>query len=525
MKLAALLFTIALPALAQSVEIRGLVIELGPNVPVPGAEVTLFEFTNPAMDARVFQTVLTDAKGVYSFKPNHRGDFRLEVRHPGYIPAIAAPGRSAGETYKLQMFVPEGPRVFEQRVTLVNPATLTGRVVDEDRNPLAKFPVFVLVENSPYGTRGVSVVTNDEGVFTATGLTPGPYLVRIDDASKQDIRVTEYSEEEFKIVDEGFETSYWPGGVPDLKSALPLVVPPGAASNVGTLTARKASFYRASVEVAGGCTAGDWTYSLIPLPSDPRITRGRPATAPCSKRVLLRNLAPGTYNLAMASDEKESIRSGLTPLAIIRENIEARIALSPPNDLTVRFITADGSPLPRFPETRVLLVSQDAPANGGDRILVPSADGVALARNLPWPRYSVSVLKNPVSHYIKEFRYNQQPMTDAILTLVPGAHLDVVLGDRPASVVGTLTGDSPLSGRLVQLDRWSPVRAQFRENSEPYSYFVQVNASGKFEILGLAPGEYRIRGIAGALFAAPPSEGEKLTLGTDEQKTVELKLK
>src|SRR6187399_2143839 len=72
---------------AQSTpEVRGFVYEQGPNTGLAGAEVVLTEFIPRGndLDPRVFATVFTDARGAFSFKPGHLGDFRLDVKKAGY---------------------------------------------------------------------------------------------------------------------------------------------------------------------------------------------------------------------------------------------------------------------------------------------------------------------------------------------------------------------------------------------------------------------------------------------------------
>lgn len=99
----------ALPVLAQTAEIRGTVIERGPNAPLAGATVTLYEFVpnGDTLDDRVFKTINTDARGAFSFSPGHLGDFRLEVNKPGYVTPEEGPRNPGGDTFKLQLFLDE----------------------------------------------------------------------------------------------------------------------------------------------------------------------------------------------------------------------------------------------------------------------------------------------------------------------------------------------------------------------------------------------------------------------------------
>ena len=67
-------------------EIRGTVLEQGPNTFLSGVEVTLTEFVpvDNDLQPKTFGTALTDSQGAFSFKPNHIGDFRLNIKKAGY---------------------------------------------------------------------------------------------------------------------------------------------------------------------------------------------------------------------------------------------------------------------------------------------------------------------------------------------------------------------------------------------------------------------------------------------------------
>ncbi len=353
-----LLVLLAASAFAQPApEIRGVVIEQGPNTPLAGAEVTLYEFVpnGDTLDARVFKTISTDARGAFTFKPGHLGDFRLEVKKPGYVTPDEGPRNPGGETFKLQLFLAVRNATSDHRIVLMNPSSLSGRVVDEDRKPVANFRVFLQPADSllTFG-RGTPAVTDADGNFTAEKLPPGPYLVRTAVENMQALSITDYSDADAKIVDEAIETTYWPGGVTDPKTALPIPVPPGTPANIGTIVLRKTRYHRAAIELAGDCTTEEWTYSLIKLPRDPRILGQPSVTAPCRKQFLVRNLAPGSYTLAVSVGKKETLRWALAPITITNQNVQARLVLSPATDLTIRFITVDGTPLPGFVPVRTI---------------------------------------------------------------------------------------------------------------------------------------------------------------------------
>src|SRR3954462_10816238 len=112
MRILLLAFLSSIAAFAQTAEVRGTVIERGPNTPLPGAQVSLYECVpnGDTLDARLFKSITTDARGVFSFAPGHLGDFRLEVTKPGYVTPDEGPRNPGGDTFTLQLFL--DPRNF-----------------------------------------------------------------------------------------------------------------------------------------------------------------------------------------------------------------------------------------------------------------------------------------------------------------------------------------------------------------------------------------------------------------------------
>jgi hypothetical protein len=519
MKLAAAFF-LTLAAFAQTPEIRGTVVEQGPNSPLARAEVSLYEFlrTGDNLDERLYRTIYTDDRGAFSFKPTHLGDYRLEVRKPGYFSNGDSFDRYQSGTYKLQLHVTETNQTQTLRVVLLVPSSLTGRVVDEDRKPVANFTVFVQVANAlAMLGGGTPAVTDADGIFTATKLVPGAYIVRVQSVSTLGLTMSDFSERESKLVDEGIATAYWPGGVAEPNAALAIPVPPGASANAGTIVLRKALYYRASVQISGECSAGEsWNYALIKLPQQLGLGGGR-STVPCRKQFLLRNLAPGSYTLAVFAGNEGSIRFASAPITIGRENVEAKLTMFPGTEIAGRFTAADGIPLPNFKATRVQLLADSAPANTVGGPWIPAADGTLAARTLPWSRYTISISGIPPSHYVKEVRYGHLPITDGTLTLAPGAPLEIVLDDHPAAIRGTVKGATARS--VVLLDRRTQTPPGNFQIIEPYTYSASAKPAGTFEFLGLAPGEYRIRLLGDS------SEWQRITLDAGDRKTIELKPK
>jgi hypothetical protein len=64
-------------------DVRGLVLEPGTNLPIGGAQVTLYEFVEDQtrlIVRTVSATTTTDARGIFQFHAHHFGDYFLEAK-------------------------------------------------------------------------------------------------------------------------------------------------------------------------------------------------------------------------------------------------------------------------------------------------------------------------------------------------------------------------------------------------------------------------------------------------------------
>jgi hypothetical protein len=115
---------------------------------------------------------------------------------------------------------------------------------------------------------------------------------------------------------------------------------------------------------------------------------------------------------------------------------------------------------------------------------------------------------------VKELRYAAQPAPGGRIALAPGAELEIVLEDQPASLSGTAP-----DGYLVVLAPWPLTAVRIPKSARA--------TSGAFRIVGLAAGEYVAAAISNVETDIDKalSNGQRITLARGEQRNVELKAK
>jgi len=498
-------------------EIRGVVTDPNLNIGVAGAQITLFEFLLNAERTVVrtqIATTSTDTRGEFRSPLEHFGQYFIEVKKEGYSVPFFGGGGVSPNGAAARVDIDRDHPTPDLRFLLTHPGEITGRVVDEDGNPAAGLQVGIQMGDSPIPIgMGTGGVTGQDGSFTMKQLPVGQYVILVSPKILENV-TAEFSEDDLKIVDQ------------DIVSApsAPVPLSPGATTSVGTITVRKATYYRAHVSVAGAdCSPNErWTFSARPHTISPDF--GRQIAAPCGNGFLVRNLRPGSYWFTLRSGKPEETgKWALAEVEITRGNVEVSMAISPTAEIHGRFVGAEGVTLPKFQRVGIMMRGRFDSAVGA-----VDPEGKFAVRNLWGLSHDLSVQGLGGRYYVKEIRYNGVVMADGMITPVPGApaqDLEIVLDDQPATITGTVRdGDKPVSKPFVLVVKWPFTEGDPLLSSE----HPAGDAQGRFQISGLAPGEYRVIALTKNIVNTQISDqllsrAEKVTLERGSLKDISLK--
>ncbi len=495
-------------------EIRGTVTDPSLNIGVAGAEITLFEFLLDAEKTVVrtqIATTSTDTRGEFRLPLDHFGEYLVEVKKEGYsIPSVLS-----GDAFARADVNRDHP-TQNLRFLLSQPGEITGRVLDEDGNPVASLRVGIQMRDSPIPADIVpGGVTGQDGSFRLTKLPAGQYSIRISPkAGDFETVTTQFSEDDLKIVDQDF----------DAGADSPVTVSPGATTNVGTITVRKVPYYRAHVSVAGAnCSPNEgWSFSVRSR-TNPVLSPN--IGVPCQNDFLVRNLRPGSYRFALRTvktEEKGNL--GLAEVEITRENVEVSLVMMQAIEIRGRIIAAEGVTLPKFQRMGILMRGRFDSGFGA-----VDAEGKFTLETFWGMPLDSSVRGLDGRYYVKEIRYNGLVMADGIVTPIPGApvqNLEIVLDDQPATITGSVRdGDKPVSKPFVLVVKWPFAEGDPLLNSERPA----ADEQGRFQISGLAPGEYRVIALSRSIVNTQISNqllnhAEKITLERGSVQNVSLKI-
>lgn len=499
-------------------EIRGAVTDPSLDIGVAGAEITLFEFLLDAEKTVVrtqIATTSTDTRGEFRFPLQHVGEYFVEVKKEGYSVPVFGPGGPPTNTGTRADVTLEHPSQ-DVRFLLTRLGEITGGVIDEDGNPIAGLRIGTQKTPIPSDFEPAAI-TNQDGSFTTKKLAPGEYLVRIlPKAGDHETVTAGFSEDDLKIIDEDFNPA----------ASEPVPVSGGASASVGTMTARKVPFYRVHLFVPEViCQPKEnWMLSVIPR----TVLVGLSYTGvPCGSDFLVRNLKPGSYWFAVRSDKLS--RWALAAVEVTRENVEVSMPMMQSAELNGRIIAAEGAALPNLGQVTIMMRARLGAIFRWTATAPVTLEGKFVVRDLPLVPHDVSVRGLDSRYYVKELRYNSTAMADGMLTPAPGASvqdLEIVLDDKPGVISGSVRdGDKPVSNPFIVA-----VKLPFQEGDIPLSgESLTGDKDGKFQILGLPPGEYRVIALnkfvrLNEISVQILSRAEKVIVDRGSSKDVSLKL-
>ena len=161
---------------------------------------------------------VTDAEGRFAFTDVASGSYRIFVspgQHSGQHVAIAYGAKPSegplGTDPGLTIQLSDGQTIDKVVIALPRGAVISGRIMDEAGEPLARVQVYALAfpAGSPRGIRvGSGVQTDDLGQFRLFGLQSGEFVVAADARNNTFVAPNSPQTDADQV---GFMTTYYPG--------------------------------------------------------------------------------------------------------------------------------------------------------------------------------------------------------------------------------------------------------------------------------------------------------------------------
>ena len=472
--------------------VAGTVFRLDTGEPLKKATVMLANHTH----SEGYYEDATDDQGHFRFENIEPGSYYLTVSRNGYVNAEYGQKKAGGPGAVLTLAA--GQQMTDLLFKLIRTAAITGRVFDEDGEPLAGAQVSAFRTSRQDGKlRWLGqqpCSTNDLGEFRVYDLAPGRYYVSASYRSAESGISRSGLNTKHKSLD-GYLPTYYPNATDPAKAQTIWVHAGDEIRSIDFLLRRTRL-----ATVAGRVIAPVWSsaepryVSIFPRETGPMPPQNM--EAPYDKKdgtFQIRGVPPGSYYIMASFRERDSSNWLHARREIDVGNVDIEdltLSVLPGVDILGR-LTWEGVPPHEVEDVFAYLEPVEGSEGPGDGQMV-KADGTFLLKGVPEGVYRplVHVRTRNASCFLKSVHYGGVAILDGGLTVHSGsgAFLELVMSSRVAQVNGqVLTGDLlPAVAVEVVLIPDPPRRAE----KEKY-VFATTDQNGKFSMPGVVPGDYK----------------------------------
>ena len=480
----------------------------------------------------------TDSDGRFDIRKVTPGRYSFFAVHTGYISQrYQARDMNGGTSLTL---VP-GQEVDGALFRLVRGAVITGRIVDESGEPMAKIGVTALrkasaaekAEMEEWGSRArkeqfvttTTALTDDRGEYRLFDLKPGEYYVKASESEAFQLGAEDGLD---WITRNNLATQYAPVFYPGVVQLDQAQVVPLAAGEEAR--AEFAMRQVNTVEVAGRVLAADGRAAsgatVVLYISDAVSWSDRLDTNTNSRgEFTVKGVPPGSYIVSAQRLEEGGRRLfAQQKLEVGNENIDS-VLLAFSQGATVRGrIVAVGASIPERVQV-TFQSSQENDMQGGSSAL-SKPDGSFQMNGVGDGDYALLVYDLEQGWYVRSARVGGEDVLEKGLQVEKGSFsgtLEIVLSSSGAQLEGSVTDhDKPAGGAQV----WAKP-----EPETPYNRMrlktATTDQNGHFIFRTLPPGKYRVTAKLPSVSPEAPataSEPKVVTLGEHDHQTLQLTL-
>ncbi len=478
---------------------------------------------------------ISDGDGRFRVKEVPPGRYRFVATRAGYVDQqYQSKGAGKGAILALQ----PKQEVTDVLFRMVMAAVITGRVSDEDGEPMANIQVVALrapdeeeiEDGGPFSLRkqelipASSVQTDDRGQYRIFGLKPGDYYMRATDTFEPQSGM-QLSGDFFirQSLGSQYVPVYYPG-VLQVNQAQLVSLRAGEE-----MQADFSMRHGRTVEISGrvigpnGKPGSNIGVSLQELGVE-TYGMDHSADVDAEGKFRLKGVPPGSYMLVAYERVEDSRYSARQKIEVGNDNIESislalgrganfrgRVLVDGPGDLHLEdiWINLDS-------------VSSDQQSGGFGRV---KKDGSFELTDVAEGQYVLSIGTRDPGWYTKSARLGEQDVLAEGLQVekgLSGGTFEIVIGSSNAQLEGSVTEDEkPVAGAHVRIDPYP---------ATPYNTIRRNKATtdqtGRFLFSDIAPGKYRVSAkfVASGDAQALMSDSQTVTVSEHGHKTVQLTL-
>jgi hypothetical protein len=419
---------------------------------------------------------VTDAAGQFAMKDIDPGRYALSAERNGFVRqqyGSHGPIRP-GTTLTLGA----GQRMRDLVIKLMPQAVITGRILDEDNEPVAGVTVQPLRYAYMQGKRQLvpasSEQSNDLGEYRIHGLPAGKYYVTA-------IVHKQSAEESYPPV-------YYPGAN-DPATAIQLDVAAGSEVRGIDMTLHRAHTVRVRVKIPD--LPRGTVVRLIPRGSSFSFLGGAQMAQIIHPEgdFEFRGITPGSYVMLIDLQENGRHRSVRQALEVGNGGLEGVTIAIPPTASLEGQVRVDGQSETNLGILTVQLQFRE-PIPLGTPATHVKPDGSFSIEDITPDSYDVSISGLPPGYYLRSASVSGQDALESGLTVTGGtAKLDLVVSPAGGQVDGVVADDKqqPAKAATVVL-----IPDAARQSRLSLFKTVGTDQNGHYSIQGIAPGDYSL---------------------------------
>lgn len=431
----------------------------------------------------------SDASGHYILENIDPGQYSLSASRNGYV--TTSYGSEAKKQTSTMITLSPAQHMTKADIKLSPQAVVTGRVVDEDNEPMSNVSVQLMKRGYQNGKRTLwpsgQGTSNDKGEYRIFGVGPGRYWA-VAVAGRENMM--EQSEiRSSKNGQTSYPATYYPNGL-SLAEGSQLQIAAGAEIDGIDFHLAKIKSYTVSGKLLNASSSRNINVQLTPHDTDglPAWDRMKIAMVDSDGKYAFRGVQAGHYDLTASSFSMENRQSTHAEAIVSDSDVDVPLAFGENPDLrgTVR---SDDSTETLKPGISVMLRPE-----GGLMMsaMFPSEtkdDGTFTVKSVSLARVRLMLFPLPDGHYIKSIQLGSVESEDTALDLtngVPG-ELTITLSAKGATISGSVQddGQKPVTnGTIVLVPDNRQLQSRY-ENASP-------DQNGQFTIKDIAPGSYKL---------------------------------
>lgn len=485
----------------------------------------------------------TDIGGRFLFTALPPGTYRLRAmpgNFRGQYLMSAYGGRRPGDMGEV-ITLKDAQHVADAHIALPRGGAITGRVIDEFGDPMARmavYPARALPSGAGFSRAGSGASTDDLGRFRIYGLEPGEYIVAVDARIGGGGPPVEGESE-------GFATTFYPSALSEREAGRVRVPAGGDSGEIHIQLVRTRTF-----KITGVVMDSEGTQLMHPNAMLARAASGADydmlsLSFDQAGRFTIRDVVPGEYRLVVRPGFIGP--PGMQPADPVRQEY-AILPLNVTADLDLVVVTSPGVSI-----GGAVVFAEGAPPGPPSRVRIHTEPGDRMAMMGPPPSTVVGpdlrfTLKNafgpllvrvtglPRGHAVQAVMLGQTDITDTAVEFKPAhsGQLRVVVTSRVGNLEGQIFDDSGAPAVGATLVIIPEERSAWHRRSSRFRILAGFN-EGKFTARALLPGRYHVVALASGEFGMsgePPPEffeelmklATEVLIGEDETRTLELRL-